>query len=111
MLIQHYNVRMSPGASGIERVKKISQNCTAHSSFQSYNLRVVLCESLLCFFQSMVVYFSSEFIELRHSTIGLQFYRPMATTNLINFGVSLSESISECIVLDMSGYDYTDLLV
>lgn len=93
MLIQHYNVRMSPSRSAIERVKKISQNCTAHSSFQSYNLRMVLRESLLCFFLSLVVFFSSKFIELRPSDVGSEFYRPTATTNPINFGVSLSESV------------------
>lgn len=93
MLIQHYNVRMSPSRSAIERVKKISQNCTAHSSFQSYNLRTALRQSLLCFFLSMVVFFSAKFIELRPSGVGLEFYRPTATTNPINFGVSLSESV------------------
>lgn len=93
MLIQHYNVRMSPSRSAIERVKKISQNCTAHSSFQSYNLLVVSGKSLLCFFQSMVVFFFPKFIELRRSDVGLEFYRPTATTNPINFGVSLSESV------------------
>lgn len=93
MLIQHYNVRMSPSRSAIERVKKISQNCTAHSSFQSYNLRMAVRESLLCFFPSLVVFFSSKFIELRPSGVGPEFYRPTATTNPINFGVSLSESV------------------
>lgn len=39
--------------------------------------------------------FFGKFTELRHFAIGLQFYRPMATTNLINFGVSFSESIAE----------------
>ena len=58
----------------------------------------------------MVVYFSRVCIELRHSAIGLQFYRPMATTNLINFGVSLSESIAERMHRPRYEWDLTILI-